>query len=174
MKKLFDLVFLTIGCTLLLFAFPDIANAVNNNQHDSFRNEDNEAVDFDLEALATSGSLEKKTIDNSNVIHTFVVEEDASKGFSTFILRNKTYIVRHSESGVYEASFKMDINSKKIRRVHSDKIKSFRGSISKRRLTRLSNTRARLSFNQRYLLFSANKKITASIYGKTLSVTVSQ
>lgn len=113
MKKLFDLVFLTIGCTLLLFAFPDIANAVNNNQHDSFRNEDNEAVDFDLEALATSGSLEKKTIDNSNVIHTFVVEEDASKGFSTFILRNKTYIVRHSESGVYEASFKMDINSKK-------------------------------------------------------------
>lgn len=184
MKKLSNILFFTLGITFLFFVFPTGARAASNPQiNDSISEEvyDSEKdsflsqnIEFDLDKMPAQGSLEKKVIDENDVLHTITVEEEMIQGFSILNLNNKTYTVRHTENGVYEASFKIDINSNKIRRVHSDNIKIFRGSISNRQLLRLSDTRARLSFTQRYLLFSTNKSITATISGSTLSVTINQ
>jgi len=132
-----------------------------------------EVVTFDLDTVSKERVLEKKVIDDNDTIHTFRVEE-ADQGFSIMSLANKTYTVSHIESGVYEASFKIDINTNRIRRAHSDNIKIFRGSISNRQLSRVSDTRARLSFTHRYLLFTANNAITANVSGGKLSITVSR
>lgn len=184
MKKLINLVFLICGSTLLFFAFPNIAEATNNSQNNDSLNEvtydfekdllieNEDVIEFDLDELSKKGSLEKKIVDENSVTHTFTIEEDINRGFGILSLKNKTYTIRRAESGVYEASFKIDINLNKIRRVHSDNIKIFRGSISNKHLLRVSDKKARLSFTQKYLLFSTDKKITATISGSTLSVTI--
>lgn len=186
MKKLISHIFLTSVITFLFFGFSNTVNASENISIDSslsedvydfeknLSNENEDIVDFNLNELSENRRLEKKIIDKNNVLHTIAVEEDINQGFGILSLQNKTYTVRHTEGGVYEASFKIDINSNKIRRVHSDSIKIFRGSISNRQLSKISDTRARLSFTQRYLLFSTDKRITATISGSTLSVTINQ
>ncbi|MFO8234966.1 MAG: DUF5626 family protein [Bacteroidales bacterium] len=172
MTKVINFIFLTLGVTLLFFGFSNTVNASESSQINKSLNE--EMVEFDLNELSENKWLEKSIVDKNNVLHIFTVEEDINQGFGILSLQNKTYTVRHTEGGVYEASFKLDINSNKIRRVHSDNITIFRGSISNRQLLRVSDTRARLSFSQRYLLFSTDKRITATITGSTLSVTVNQ
>lgn len=172
MKKIIKFIFLTFGVTLLFFGFSNTVQASENSQIDRSLNE--EMIEFDLNELSENKWLEKNIVDKNNVLHTFTVEEDVNQGFGILNLQNRTYTVRHTEGGVYEASFKIDINSNKIRRVHSDNIIIFRGSISNKQLLRVSDTRARLSFSQRYLLFSTDKGITATITGSTLSVSVNQ
>lgn len=136
-----------------------------------------ENVEFLIEDINEAGSLTKRYMDEDKILHTVQIEASptsdiSSSNISLTRLANKTYTITHTKNSNYKASFKIDILSNKIQRAHSSSVTLYKGTLSNSKLTRVSSTKAQLTFKQKLVLATINNNITATVSNGKISVTV--
>lgn len=66
----------------------------------------------------------------------------------------------------------MDVISNRIQSAHSGYVKLLRGTLSDRLLTRISPTKAQQTFKQKFLTYTVNNSMTATIANGKITVTI--
>lgn len=126
-------------------------------------------LDFSIEEINEKNSVTHEYLNESNNLDQITV----SKDFSNTLLRikNNTYTIKHTSTGFYQASFKIDVSSNKVNKAHSSSVSIYIGSSSNINLTRPSTSQGRLSFNQRLPISTLKRNITATVNSNKISVT---
>lgn len=110
-----------------------------------------EKLNFMLSEIDQNGSVTEEFVDENNIVHTLTVEVEPNSngnGYGIMSLSNKTYVIKHTKNNSYEASFKLDISSNRIQSAHSGYVKVFRGTLSDKKLTKVSSIKAQQTFKQ--------------------------
>ncbi len=88
-------------------------------------------------------------------------------------LQNKTYTIKYTKESEVASSFKIDIQSNKIQRAHSNQVTLYTGTLSDSKLVRISSTKAQQTFNQKIFFVTIKYSVVASIAGGKIVVTTS-
>lgn len=185
MKNILPLInlFLVFQATVLPWKLSheesDELNIGVEQTNEDIQTEDEEAGDLEfwIEDINKAESITKEYIDEDNIIHTVQIETSPtsdipSSNINLVSLANKTYTITHTKNSNYKASFKINILSNKIQKAHSSSVTLYKGTLSNSKLTRVSSTKAQLTFKQKLVLATINNNITATVSNGKISVTV--
>lgn len=125
---------------------------------------------FSLEEIDQEGSVTETFVDENGNVNEVKISVDnrtedkqISKAIQPLILQNKTYTIKHTKTGSYTASYKINVYSEKITSAHSKSISLSMGSLGNNSLVKNSSTQATLSFTQKLVLGSINNKIVTTV-----------
>lgn len=144
---------------LSVFWFPNEVSANTDN-----------TLDFSIQEINEDNSVTLEYLNESNTIDQITVSKIPT--YSLLRIKNSTYTIKHTSNGFYSASFKIDVSSNKVTRVHSSSVSMYIGSLSNTTLTRPSSNQGRLSFNQNLLISNLNRQITATVNSDKISISV--
>ncbi|ALZ88620.1 hypothetical protein APT62_09245 [Aerococcus urinaeequi] len=134
-----------------------------------------ETTSFSLSDLDSKGQITQEFIED-DTYHTISIQKDINPknmqlhSFSGKL--NNTYTVQHNKIGYYTAKYKIDITNSKITRAHSAQVVPKIGSISTKRLSRVSSSQANLFFSQKVALSQINRNIRSSIESGNILINV--
>lgn len=159
MKKIFLL--LTIVISSFIFLSSNVSASVIKPVN---------TLDASIKEITEKGFVSSNYLDVSGNLNEITISLDSNV---MLFANNNTYTVSHTSKGYYVASYKIDVSSNKITKVHSPSVTLSIGTLSNQNLVKISDTKANLSFNQKVLIGTLNRNISSTISNGKISVTAS-
>lgn len=127
------------------------------------------SLDFSISEIDNQGSVTQEYLDEDDLYNKITIQKELD---SFLRIKNNVYTVKHTSNGFYTASFKINVSENKIIKAHSSNVSLYTGNLSNTILSIQSANQAKLSFNQKILLATLKRNITATVNNDKISINV--